>query len=209
MATTTDLAAATRPTPGEDRAIHVQDATPAQVRQWLESGQAVLIDVREPDEHAREKIVGAALMPLSRFDPASAASKAAPGQRLVFHCRSGRRAAEACRMAGAAAGQTPVANMAGGIEAWKQANLPVQVDTRAPAMSIMRQVQLVVGVGVLIGAALAWWVHPGFVIIPAFLGAGLAFAGATGTCGLAAVLSRMPWNRGAPAAASCSTSGCG
>jgi hypothetical protein len=76
-------------------------------------------------------------------------------------------------------------------------------------MSIMRQVQLVVGVGVLIGAALAWWVHPGFVIIPAFLGAGLAFAGATGTCGLAAVLSRMPWNRGAPAAASCSTSGCG
>jgi hypothetical protein len=42
-------------------------------------------------------------------------------------------------------------------------------------------------------------VHPALVAIPAFFGAGLTFAGATGTCALASVLGRMPWNRAAGA----------
>ena len=38
-------------------------------------------------------------------------------------------------------------------------------------------------------------VAPGFLAIPAFIGSGLVFAGASGWCGMAKLLARMPWNR--------------
>ena len=75
----------------------ITEATPRQVQQWLRSGETVLIDVREPDEHAREHIAGSRLIPLSRFDAAQAASCAKPGQRIALHCRSGMRSMDASR----------------------------------------------------------------------------------------------------------------
>ena len=187
-----------------------QEASPAQVSQWLRSGEAVLIDVREPDEFAREHIAGATLLSLSRFDPAQALSKAKPGQRIVMQCKSGRRSADACRLAAplAAAG-LPVFTLAGGIEAWKKDNLPVELNTSVSGVSVMRQVQLVIGVGVLAGSALAWFVDPRLVAIPAFFGAGLTFAGASGTCALATMIGWMPWNKAAKSGASCTTGSCG
>lgn len=185
------------------------EVTPLQVQQWLNAGQAVLIDVRERDEYAREHIDGSRLLPLSRFDPGEAAALAGPGQKLVLQCRSGRRAADACRMASSlGTACPPMFTMTGGIEAWKKDNLPVTVDTRVSGVSVMRQVQLVIGTGVLAGSVLAWFVHPGFVAIPAFFGAGLTFAGATGTCALASLIGMMPWNKAAACAGSCSTGGC-
>lgn len=170
----------------------VAEVSPREAAEWVRSGEAVLIDVREADEHARERIAGSVLRPLSGFDGARAAAEAG-SHRLVLHCKSGRRSAEAARLA-AAAGACAY-SLAGGIEAWKREGLPVEVDTRVSRISVMRQVQLVVGTGVLIGSALAWFAHPGFIVIPAFFGAGLLVAGATGTCGLAALLELMPWNR--------------
>lgn len=179
---------------------------------WLRAGECVLIDVREPDEHAREQIKGASNVPLSGFQAGKLA--AAPGQRLVMHCKSGRRSADAVRLA--ATPESPLTraggsafSLAGGIDAWKQAGLPVEVDRRAPAMSVMRQVQLVIGAGVLVGSALAYFVHPALVGLAAFFGAGLVFAGASGTCALASALSRMPWNRAAGSgSASCAAGSC-
>ncbi|MDP1662430.1 MAG: rhodanese-like domain-containing protein [Phycisphaerales bacterium] len=187
----------------------IAEVSPTQVQTWVEAGEAVLVDVREPDEHAREHIRGARLLPLSRFAPADAAAAAKAGQRIVFHCRSGKRSADACRMAAALAvsGQA-VYTLSGGIEAWKSAGLPVVVDSRVSVISVMRQVQLVIGLGVLAGSALAWFVHPGFVAIPAFFGAGLTFAGASGTCAMATLIAKLPWNKSSAGAASCSTGGC-
>ena len=166
----------------------------------LRAGRATLVDVREADEHARERIEGAMLAPLSRFDAGVALRGLYAGHTLVLHCRSGKRSAQAAAMAaGVAPAGVEVVSMAGGIEAWKGAGLAVRVNTGVSRVSIMRQVQLVVGVSVLAGSALAWWVHPALVAIPAFFGAGLTFAGATGTCALASVLGRMPWNRAAGA----------
>jgi rhodanese-related sulfurtransferase len=164
----------------------------------------VLIDVREPDEHSRERIAGATLMPLSRFDPRRAAALCTPGQRLVLHCRGGRRSEDAAKLAAGAA-RSQVVTMSGGIEAWRRDGLAVSVDRSVSRISVMRQVQLVIGTGVLGGAALAWLVHPWFLVIPAFFGAGLVFAGATGTCGLASLLGVMPWNK----SAACSAAGQG
>ena len=194
----------------------VQQATPREVQQWLRSGTAILVDVREPDEHAREKIAGARLVPLSRFDPQQAAAGIMPGQKLVLHCRSGKRSSDACRMAASLrdAGVL-IVNMSGGIEAWKKDALPVEVNTKVSGISVMRQVQMVIGLGVLAGSALAWFVDPRFIAVPAFFGAGLTFAGASGTCALASLLGMMPWNKAAMGSArakntgtSCSTGGC-
>lgn len=170
----------------------------------------MLIDVREPDEFAREHISGAVLLPLSRFDPAQAMSKAKPGQRIVMQCKSGRRAADACRLAAPlSASGVAVVSLAGGIEAWKKDKLPVEFNTKVSGISVMRQVQLVIGLGVLAGSALAWFVDPRFVGIPAFFGAGLTFAGASGTCALATVIGWMPWNKAGKGGASCATGSCG
>jgi len=174
----------------------VTEASPRDIQQWLERGEAVLVDVREPDEHAQERISGALNAPLSRIDSDLLATQAVAGRRLVLHCKSGRRSSDAARLLAATApGDTKLVSMTGGIEAWKSENLPVERSARMPMISVMRQVQLVIGLGVLTGSALAWFIHPAFIAIPAFFGAGLTFAGATGTCALASILGHMPWNR--------------
>jgi rhodanese-related sulfurtransferase len=92
-----------------------------------------------------------------------------------------------------AAGQANVVNVEGGTLAWAEAGLPV---VRGPkAISLERQVRIAAGSLVLLGAVLGWFVHPAFVGLSAFIGAGLVFAGVTDTCGMALLLARMPWNQ--------------
>lgn len=171
-------------------------AAPREVRSWVERGEAVLVDVREPDEHQRERIGGARSLPLSRFDPEVARDWLAPGQKLVLHCKGGKRSSEACRLALRLTERgVTVVSMAGGIEAWKHDALPVEGSPGAPPLSVMRQVQLVIGAGVLGGSLLAWLVHPWLGAVPALLGGGMLVAGATGSCALADWLGAMPWNR--------------
>jgi rhodanese-related sulfurtransferase len=164
---------------------------PHTVRAWLEIGKAVLVDVREPDEQARERIAGARLAPLSRFAPQSLAGDA--GKILVFHCNSGNRTTQAAEQL-AGAGSGAVYQLAGGLQAWRRAGLPVVVDRKAP-LPLMRQVQIGAGSLVLLGTLLALLVSPWLMAIPAFVGAGLLVAGLTGFCGMARLLARMPWNQ--------------
>jgi rhodanese-related sulfurtransferase len=158
---------------------------------------AVLIDVRDADEHARERIPGARHHALSRIDADTPVR--AGDDILVFHCRSGARTAgNAGRLAAAAEGCDAYI-LEGGLDAWKKAGLPVALDRRQP-IELMRQVQIVAGVLILIGVLLGTLVAPGFYALSAFVGAGLLFAGATGFCGMARLLAVMPWNRRAAAA---------
>jgi len=185
-------------------AFQAVSATAAQ--ELLREGAAILIDVREPDEHARERIEGAILMPLSKFDARKVPFAA--GKRVIFHCKGGARSADAARMAAAAAPEgAEILSLEGGIQSWMGQGLPYIADSGGPRISILRQVQLAIGLGVLAGTVAGAFVDPWFLMLPAFFGAGLAFAGATGTCGLAVLLSMMPWNR--TAGASCSTGRCG
>ena len=153
---------------------------------------AALIDVREADEHAREWIPGARHHALSRIDGASPAR--AGEHVLIFHCRSGARTkGQAARLAAAApACETYVLD--GGLEAWKKAGFPVELDRSRP-IDIMRQVQITAGSLVLAGVALGALVAPGFYALSGIVGAGLVFAGASGFCGMARLLGVMPWNR--------------
>ena len=83
-------------------------------------------------------------------------------------------------------------------------------------MSLDRQIRIVIGALVLTGSALAWFHHPYWIGLPAFMGASLIFSGLADFCGLALILGRMPWNQVTPQAgeksvssgASCSTKSC-
>jgi len=157
----------------------------------LDSGDAVLIDVRESDEYAREHIVGARLAPLSAID--SHDFDRDHDKAAVFHCRSGMRTqANAAKLL--SKGFREAYCLEGGIEAWKAAGFPVHSNRKAP-IEIMRQVQITAGSLVLIGVLLGWFVNPAFFALSAFIGAGLTFAGVSGWCGMALLLKTMPWNR--------------
>ena len=165
--------------------------TPAETAARLATGQAVLVDIREPDEAARERIAQAVAAPLSMFETAHLELQ--PGHDVIFMCRTGNRTGVNCdRLAARVADDAFVLD--GGLEAWKAAGLPTVANRHAP-LELMRQVQIAAGGLILLGAALGLTVHPGFWGLSAFVGAGLFVAGATGFCGMARLLAVMPWNR--------------
>lgn len=170
---------------------------PGEARRRLKDGSAIVIDIREPMEHAREAIPGAKSSPLSAFDPHSLADiKGENVPAVIFHCQSGRRTAEnAARLRQCDVPEIYV--LEGGLAGWKAAGLETTIDRSKP-IEMQRQVQIAAGSLVLTGVALAYLISPWFVLLSAFVGAGLVFAGVSGWCGMARVLSALPWNR-APA----------
>ena len=164
---------------------------PADVERRLRQGHALLIDIREPDEFARRHIKGAVSLPMSHLG--TAPLPALDGAALIYTCKTGMRTGNnAARLAAAVAG--PAYVLAGGVDGWAEAGLPVVANTKAP-LEMMRQVQIAAGLLVLTGVLLGWFVTPGFFLLAGFVGAGLTFAGVSGFCGMAKVLALMPWNR--------------
>jgi rhodanese-related sulfurtransferase len=160
-------------------------------------GGATLVDIREADEHAREKIAGARHMPLSKLNDADLTAHLAihPGKPVVFHCKSGARTlANAPWLVDKLGGECEAYLIAGGLDAWKRAGLPVVADRRQP-LELQRQVQLGAGGLAFFGTLLGLLVSPWFFAVPLFVGLGLINAGLTGFCGMARLLMRMPWNR--------------
>lgn len=165
-----------------------------QLEQLLQSGKRVaLIDVRTPVEHDEMHIAGSQLMPLDSLDPAVVKRAAEHAEPCVLICRSGKRAEQAYQKL-RAAGCGDFVILDGGVMAWESAGLALNRSARK-RLPLMRQVQLVIGLSAFVGAVLALTVHKNFALIPAFFGGGLMLAGATGWCGLAMVLSKMPWNK--------------
>lgn len=164
---------------------------PQSLHARMKSGDVVLIDIREPAEYAREHILGARLVPLGAIDTHDFDTELK--KTAVFTCRSGNRTAmNASRLL--AKGFREAFVLDGGLDAWKKAGLPVHFDAKAP-LDLQRQVQITAGSLALLGALLAWFIHPAFILLSGFVGAGLMTAGITGFCGMARLLAVMPWNR--------------
>ena len=72
---------------------------------------------------------------------------------------------------------------------------PIDATDRSQPIPLQRQVQIAAGGMAFTGTLLAAFVHPGFLLIPGFVGAGLMMAGVTGFCGMALLLANAPWNR--------------
>lgn len=173
--------------------------TPAQVKARF--GEFTVIDVRTPGEYAAGHLPGAHNIPLDRLDEAvEALGKAAQRGPVVVVCASGARSAQRC--ARLVAQGIDAATLDGGTSAWAEAGHAVEYAAGARATWPMeRQVRLAAGTLVLSGfvAGLAW--RPAHRLSGA-IGAGLVFSAVTNTCGMAAVLARLPHNRAPESAVS-------
>lgn len=171
--------------------MEVREVKASEARRWLDEGRAELIDIRDSGERDQMRIPDARWIPLTGLE---AGLKAEPHQKIgIFHCRSGRRTQmHADKLAGVGYPETYV--LEGGIMAWKKAGYPVASDSKAP-MEIMRQVQIAAGSLVLLGVILGVWADSGFFWLSGFIGAGLVFSGATGSCAMASMLAKLPFNR--------------
>lgn len=170
----------------------VREVDARTLKVWLDAGEALLVDVREPAEHAAERIPQAELRPSSTFDPAAIERD---GRKLVVHCASGMRAAGVCdKLLGC--GCDDVYLFRGGVAEWRAAGFPVEETAGRAHLSVLRQTQLTVGVMVFLGTVLGAAVSPWFLLLPGMMGCGLMFAGLSGRCPLADVIARLPYNRG-------------
>ena len=158
------------------------------------NGPTTIIDVRTPGEYEAEHLPGSHLLPLDEVD-AAALGRLGLGKRGEFYilCQTGGRALRAAEKLGAA-GVEGCFVVEGGLEACRAAGLGI-VKGESRVLPLMRQVQIVIGLVSATGSALAIWRHPMFALIPLFMGLGLLFAGLSGTCGLALLMAKMPWNK--------------
>lgn len=177
--------------------------SPARLKELCKEGKKIdLIDVRTPVEYREVHVDIARNVPLEQLDPVTLmqSRNGAVNEPLYFICRSGSRGQQACEKF-LKAGFSNAVNIEGGTMACVDAGLPVVRGRKA--MSLERQVRIAAGTLVMLGAILGWWVHPAFIGLSAFVGAGLVFAGITDTCGMGMILARMPWNRCGPSTTSC------
>lgn len=155
---------------------------------------ASVVDVRTPAEFSAVHVPQARNIPLDALDPQAllAAGAIKAGQPVFLLCHSGNRASRAAEKF-VAAGFEQAVVVEGGTQGWEKAGLPV---TRGKAsISLERQVRIGAGSLVLLGVLLGWFVHPYFIGLSAFVGAGLVFAGITDWCGMGLLLAKAPWNQ--------------
>jgi len=93
--------------------------------QLINRERAVLVDVREPEEFATGHMIGAKNVPLNQLDEKLASTVKNKNVPLLLVCATGARAQRAVAMA-KKLGYEQAQAVAGGLKAWKEANLPVE-----------------------------------------------------------------------------------
>ena len=153
-----------------------------------------VVDVRTPGEYAAGHLPGALNVPLDRLTSALPALRRLPAGRLLVVCASGARSENACRVL-AEHGVTAM-TLTGGTQGWAADGHDLRrPDPGARAgWSMERQVRFTAGTVVLAGVALSL-LHPAWLLLSAGIAGGLVFSALTDTCGMAAVLARLPHNR--------------
>jgi rhodanese-related sulfurtransferase len=167
--------------------------SPRELSELLDEGTDLrLLDVRTPGEYEAAHIRGAYNVPLDTLGEHGDDIRAHVETPVVLVCQSGSRARKA-EEALARAGMPNLHVLEGGVNGWAAAGHPVQQG--AERLSLERQVRIAAGTLAATGGILALAVSPMFGLLAAFVGSGLVFAGVTDTCGMAMLLSRLPYNR--------------
>ena len=171
--------------------LNMTECDVIELKHYVETGERNLIDVREYPEFAGGRINGARLIPLGDIEKRYTEIDRDKTAYLI--CRSGKRGSEAQKKL-VSLGFSDVRNVRGGFDAWKAAGFDFEKDAKA-VWSLERQVRFTAGSLVVLGVVLSWLIHPYFIALSAFIGAGLVFAAATDTCTMAMILAKMPWNK--------------
>lgn len=151
-----------------------------------------LLDVRTPGEYESVHIRGAYNVPLDRLGEHGSELRTQVRDPIILICQSGQRAQRA-EAALKESGMPNLHVLDGGMNAWLGAGLAVERGRKR--LSLERQVRIAAGSLAAIGGLLALLVNPLFALLPTFVGSGLVFAGITDTCGMAMLLSKLPYNR--------------
>lgn len=181
--------------------MQVRTIPPRELYDRIVSGESLeMIDVRTPAEFNEAHVDVARCVPLHTMDAVKfMAARGTPGSPLYVICQSGARGQEACRKF-VAAGYDNVVNVEGGTQAWTAAGLPVNRGRKAVPLD--GQVRIAIG-SIVLASALLSLLHPYFLAITIFMGAGLIYSGISGFCGLAMLLARAPWNQSDVADVAC------
>ena len=174
---------------------HIQTISVHELASRQSQGDIDLIDVRTPAEFQSVHAANARNVPLDKLDPKTLLQQRrdSEGESLYVICKSGVRGSKACQKL-LDSGLDQVFNVDGGTDAWVEAGLPVVRGKKM--MSLERQVRIAAGFIVLSGAVAAMVTKNIYVVgIPAFVGAGLMFAGITDTCAMGMLIAKMPWNQ--------------
>ncbi|HMO18456.1 MAG TPA: rhodanese-like domain-containing protein [Oligoflexia bacterium] len=171
----------------------MENINPQELFQQMKNDPSLtVIDVRTPAEFESAHIPSAINLPLgSREFLEFINNNKGTSQTIHVTCQKGGRAKTACEELEKLG--IPFKNLSGGMSAWAEENLPMIEGKKT--ISIERQVRISAGALVLLGVLLFYAGFKGAILLSAFVGAGLVFAGATDTCGMAMVLARMPWNQ--------------
>ena len=170
----------------------IAQITPQELQALIRGGRTIeLIDVRTPVEFQSVHLSCARNVPLDELNPGALKARSLD-EHVYLICQGGGRGYKACEQL-CAAGFTKVFNIEGGTAACVAAGLPVVRGKKS--VSLERQVRIIAGAFVLVGAVLGLMVHPYWIVLSAVFGAGLLFAGITDTCGMAMLLAKMPWNQ--------------
>lgn len=148
-----------------------------------------IIDVRSESEFAAGHIPCAKCIPLQQI--AYRDADIGDGD-IILVCEAGTRACMAQKRIAPHGGSSLV--LEGGTRAWREAGLPV-VAPLVAQWSLERQVRFGAGLLILLGIVLTVFLDKTWILLPAFVGAGLTFAGATDICMMGRLLARMPWNQ--------------
>ncbi len=98
--------------------------TTAEAIHLINREKAIVVDVGEPEEYAASHVAGSRNVPLAKLDSGAQlpSNKALP---LILVCRTGARATRAAATL-RKLGYENARPLAGGLAAWREANLPVE-----------------------------------------------------------------------------------
>lgn len=157
-----------------------------------------IIDVRTAAEVESQSLEGSAHFPLQDINCTEIKTYLReqghdPEQPIYMLCASGQRATRAAEQLKDDL-ECPLVIIEGGIGALSAAGISVQQGS-GKTISLERQVRIAVGSLVALSVVLGSLLNPWFYALAGLVGAGLAVAGITGSCAMAMLLARMPWNR--------------
>ncbi|WP_346296564.1 sulfurtransferase [Rhodopseudomonas sp. P1] len=113
--------------------MSVKTISPIEAHRLVTEGGAVLVDVRERHEIAREHIDGAIELPLTGFKHGDLG--AVQGRKAIFFCHSGGRTRMyAGQIEAKASGVCEPYVLGGGILSWRKAGFPTVQGSKPPGL---------------------------------------------------------------------------
>jgi rhodanese-related sulfurtransferase len=166
-----------------------------QTHEWLDHHEAILIDVR--GDNAYKALHVPHSLHASDVEHIAALIAAHPTERVILLCQNGNQSTQISQSL-----QQQAADYAGilfyildgGLNAWRNAGLPVIRDSGA-FLPIEQQVEIGLGSVILLGILFSWLFSGLWLTLSIAVAVGMIYAGLTGWYGFHQLALLLPWNK--------------